>query len=241
MIERNQAIMEAKSRLHLYLSQKGINTRKNFSCLSPAHTDKKPSMGLLKGGLAVHCLSCGCHMDIFDLVGQDYGLSSFNDQLDKVCELFGIDYQTGKAERKPIRKIPRLSDEEMELLGFHFKSAKRTPYLLKKVSDVKPEDYDSRMVLPHEDGYVVGEAINGSMLWFELQKDRETFEWMVREKCKEKYKSLLGSVVFMEAMVHKHPENETYFELLEAFHDIKNHIIDIYKRFHGKVRFSAAS
>ena len=46
----------------------GVNTRKNFICLSPEHRDRNPSMGYDKGGCRAHCFSCNATYDIYDLV-----------------------------------------------------------------------------------------------------------------------------------------------------------------------------
>lgn len=66
---------EARKMLPRYLEEKGINVRRPFHCLNPDHHDNHPSMGLMKGRVRVHCLSCQATYDIFDLIGIDYGLS----------------------------------------------------------------------------------------------------------------------------------------------------------------------
>lgn len=71
-----------------YLRQKGINITKPFCCLSSEHADKHPSMSYNKRTFAVHCFACGVTYDIFDLIGLDYGISGFAEQLERVTELF---------------------------------------------------------------------------------------------------------------------------------------------------------
>ena len=43
-MNRDQAKAIVKDKLEEYLAKKGINTKKNFSCLNPNHEDKNPSM-----------------------------------------------------------------------------------------------------------------------------------------------------------------------------------------------------
>lgn len=90
MATRENAKQEIKERLSDYLQGKGINPRRAFSCLNPAHPDKNPSMSYHEAELRCKCFSCGASYDIFDLIGLDYGLTDFNDQLKKACELYSI-------------------------------------------------------------------------------------------------------------------------------------------------------
>lgn len=73
-----------------YLRQKGINTRKPFTCLCPEHADSHPSMSYNVKAQNVHCFSCGVTYDVFDLVGLDYGLTDFPAKREMVGQLFGI-------------------------------------------------------------------------------------------------------------------------------------------------------
>lgn len=82
-----------------YLRQKGLPTRRAFRCLSPAHEDKHPSMHYNSALHNVHCFSCGCTYDLFDLVGMDYGLDRFPERLEKVCDIFGCSPSGGKVFR----------------------------------------------------------------------------------------------------------------------------------------------
>lgn len=62
---------ELKSYLPDYLSSKGIDTSKKFTCLNPNHPDQNPSMGYNKHNDTVHCFSCNVTYDIFDLYAID--------------------------------------------------------------------------------------------------------------------------------------------------------------------------
>lgn len=80
----------AKSQIEIYLQQKGINTRKPFKCLNPAHTDNNPSMSFDRERNRVKCFSCGESYDIFDLIGIDYNISAPGEQMKRAFELFSL-------------------------------------------------------------------------------------------------------------------------------------------------------
>lgn len=67
---------EIKSLLKDYLEKiLGIDTNKNFRCLSPEHEDRNPSMSFNSKNNTVHCFSCKVTYDIFDLVGINYDVT----------------------------------------------------------------------------------------------------------------------------------------------------------------------
>ncbi len=91
-MDRKTAKEELKRHLKEYLeNEHGLNVSRPFSCLSPEHQDKNPSMSFDKERQRVHCFSCGVSYDLIDLVRQDYNLSSYGEAFSKGCELFGID------------------------------------------------------------------------------------------------------------------------------------------------------
>lgn len=97
-MNREQAKEYVKQGLESYLSNKGIDTRKPFKCLNPAHTDKKPSMSLDRtssSGLHCKCFSCGAYYDTFDLIAIDYGLTDDETIFTKGYELFNLDIERG--------------------------------------------------------------------------------------------------------------------------------------------------
>lgn len=59
-----------------YLYDRGIDPRKRFRCLNPAHLDRDPSMGFDPKRNKVHCFACGADYDLFDLLALDNNLSS---------------------------------------------------------------------------------------------------------------------------------------------------------------------
>lgn len=83
-------IAEYKTYLRDYLETKHDikNPKSFFHCLNPEHKDNNPSMMYTSKYEICHCFSCGVSYDIFDLVGLDYNLNNFRDQLLKIKELY---------------------------------------------------------------------------------------------------------------------------------------------------------
>lgn len=96
-----QWVNEIKGKMEEYLLQRGVPLRKHFRCLNPAHEDVKPSMCYYRNGQNVHCFSCGVTYDIFDLIGLDYGLSTFAEQHEKACSLFGFSCEQEASSTAP--------------------------------------------------------------------------------------------------------------------------------------------
>lgn len=65
-------------------------TSRAFRCINPSHTDKNPSMFYNYNEKHAYCRVCKAKYDIFDLIGMDYNLSDFGEQLKKGAELYGI-------------------------------------------------------------------------------------------------------------------------------------------------------
>lgn len=95
-----------KGHLEDYLQRKGIDTRKPFNCLNPAHPDKHPSMSYDRQRQRVHCFSCitpdgkPTEYDLFDLIGIDYNLTGKNIFL-KAAELYGSGSSSGSKPQPP--------------------------------------------------------------------------------------------------------------------------------------------
>ncbi len=88
-MNREQARDIVKAQIEDYLSRKGIDTRKPFTCLNPEHNDRNPSMTLYRRGNRVKCFPCGASYDIFDLIALDYHLDT-REAMEKGYELYGI-------------------------------------------------------------------------------------------------------------------------------------------------------
>ena len=88
---REQARETIKAELEGYLTSKGINTSKPFRCLNPDHIDNNPSMSYDKSRNKAHCFRCKVDYDTLDIIGIEYGLTDYNDQLKKGCDLFRLE------------------------------------------------------------------------------------------------------------------------------------------------------
>lgn len=104
-MNNDRAKDEARTRIAEYLQSTGRPINRKFTCLSPEHQDKHPSMSFDRKQQRVHCFVCGASYDIFDLIGMDYGLQDFPAQLAKACELYHITLDDpGRGRRKPAPK-----------------------------------------------------------------------------------------------------------------------------------------
>lgn len=78
--------------LESYLTSKGINTSNNFNCLIHNHV-KKNTMHYYRDTNQLRCfhVNCRLNLDIFNLIGFEYGLNTFKEQYEKACYIFGLD------------------------------------------------------------------------------------------------------------------------------------------------------
>lgn len=90
-----RAAQDLRPRLEDYLISKGLPIKKAFLCLNPEHGDRSPSMSYDSRRHRVHCFSCGCSYDIFDLVGMEYGLTESKAILEKVASMYNYQLQGG--------------------------------------------------------------------------------------------------------------------------------------------------
>ena len=98
-----------------YLLRKGIPLNRNITCLTGTHKDKNPSMGYDARAKNLHCFTCEARLDVFDLIGMDYGITDFNGQLRKACELYDVAIvRESTGEYKPRTKAPELEAEPEE-------------------------------------------------------------------------------------------------------------------------------
>lgn len=63
----SNSITSLKTMLEQYLTDQGIDTKHNFTCLNPNHADKTPSMTFYSDSNTVYCHGCNATFDIFDL------------------------------------------------------------------------------------------------------------------------------------------------------------------------------
>ncbi|MDL2319310.1 toprim domain-containing protein, partial [Eubacteriales bacterium OttesenSCG-928-A19] len=109
-MDRRQAKEHVRGRMEDYLRDRGIDTRKPFRCLNPAHEDRHPSMRYDPGRQKCHCFSCGVDYDTFDLIGLEHALSGHALFL-KAYELFGLSVEEdGGAKRNTQADIHNTHD-----------------------------------------------------------------------------------------------------------------------------------
>ena len=96
-----------KRRLGEYLTAKGININKPFTCLSGKHEDRHPSMSYDSQRYRVKCFSCNESYDIFDLIGLEYGLTDTKDMMKKAFELFGETFSNNASGNQNQHKSER--------------------------------------------------------------------------------------------------------------------------------------
>lgn len=121
-------ISEYKTYLWDYL-QKYHNVtspKRFFHCLNPNHIDNNPSMMFTDKYNICKCFSCGASYDIYDLIGLDYDLHNFKEQLEKVQELY-LEYVPVKKEAK--KDIDNKIYDYTNYYNKCFKNRYKTTYL----------------------------------------------------------------------------------------------------------------
>lgn len=130
----------AKDGLGTWLSAKGINISKNFSCLNPEHQDHNPSMSFDKKRNRCHCFSCGADYDIFDIAGLETGLSG-KELFDYVYQKLNIHVDYNKTENykkdlfyvgKSENQIPKESENLDEFFKKCHEEVIKTDYWKKR-------------------------------------------------------------------------------------------------------------
>lgn len=122
------SISEYKTYLWDYL-QKYHNVtspKRFFHCLNPNHIDNNPSMMFTNKYNICKCFSCGASYDIYDLIGLDYDLHNFKEQLEKVQELY-LEYVPVKKEAK--KDIDNKIYDYTNYYNKCFKNRYKTTYL----------------------------------------------------------------------------------------------------------------
>ena len=94
-----------RSQLVSYLNTyKGIDIKKPFKCLNPAHDDKNPSMQYYEKKDIVKCFACSATYDLFDIIGIDYNIREFNDQKKQAEDLFPTGIIKTKDKGQPMKQ-----------------------------------------------------------------------------------------------------------------------------------------
>ena len=93
-------VKELKACLPQWLREHGLSLKRPFVCLNPTHRDSHPSMGYNAKNQTVHCFACGATYDIFDLVGQEEGLTDFP------LKVRAVNRRYGHVQEKSVAAIP---------------------------------------------------------------------------------------------------------------------------------------
>lgn len=93
-----------------YLHKMGVDTRKPFKCLNPAHNDNKPSMSYDPKRQKAHCFSCGADYDTLDLI-QAHEHLEYKEAVARACELYHIT-DTPTYSAKPHTVQPKAKEKE---------------------------------------------------------------------------------------------------------------------------------
>lgn len=122
------SIAEYKTYLWDYLEKfHNVSSPKRFfHCLNPNHIDNNPSMMFTDKYNICKCFSCGASYDIYDLIGLDYDLHNFKEQLEKVQELY-LGYVPVKKEVK--KEIDNKIYDYTNYYNKCFKNRYKTTYL----------------------------------------------------------------------------------------------------------------
>lgn len=122
------SISEYKTYLWDYLEKyhNVTSPKRFFHCLNPNHIDNNPSMMFTDKYNICKCFSCGASYDIYDLIGLDYDLHNFKEQLEKVQELY-LEYVPVKKEAK--KDIDNKIYDYTNYYNKCFKNRYKTTYL----------------------------------------------------------------------------------------------------------------
>lgn len=86
---REDAILELKKQVPSFLPKA---RRRGYVCPVCGNGKGKDGDGIVRNPKtsSYKCFKCNLSGDIIDLVGEEFGLSDFNDKLNKACEIYGI-------------------------------------------------------------------------------------------------------------------------------------------------------
>lgn len=212
-MERKEAQQYVKDHLKDYLQAQGINPNKQFSCLSPNHNDKKPSMGVVdkNGAPRCHCLSCQATYDTFDIIGIVNGTNDFKEKEKIAYQFFNISVdQTYKRplsqEEQKIARLKNAMKEAVEVtrtsLASNDEFARKTKEYLanRKISEKTINDfkigveYDNKIPtrLINELYYKKQELLDVGLMRKTSVGDRDTFYNRVLIPICDKFGNPLG-------------------------------------------------
>ena len=99
VMTRDEAKDYCKGQLATYLQAQGKPTNKKFECYRCGHK----AMSYNPNKQQIHCFHCETYFDIFDLVGELYGITDSKAVFDKTYQELGIEIQ-GNEKGRPVEK-----------------------------------------------------------------------------------------------------------------------------------------
>lgn len=130
------------------------NPEKFFRCLNPEHEDEHPSMIYTPKYNICKCFACGVHYDIFSLIKLDFHLSSFQEQIRKVEELF-------------LNYVPEKSEFNQKIIKYDY-----TNYFNKCIKNIHETNYLLQRGISQEliDKYKIGYDKEKQLVIFPINK-----------------------------------------------------------------------
>lgn len=179
------AVAQYRTYLCDYLEKNhNMKPKQFFQCINPQHTDNNPSMMFTDKYNICHCFSCGVSYDIFDVVGIDYHLDNFRDQLLKIQELY-LGY---------VPVIKSTSNVDNKLYDY-------TNYFKKCVKNISKTNYLQQRGIPENliKKYGIGYDEERSLVVFPINKNcyfaRSTIS---KDKIKSRGKSDIWNKKYLE-------------------------------------------
>jgi len=150
------SIAQYRTYLSDYLEKNhNMKHKQFFRCINPKHTDNNPSMMFTEKYNICHCFSCGVSYDIFDVVGIDYHLDNFREQLLKIQELY-LDYI-------PVVKSKDDIDNRIYDYTNYFKKCKKN---ISKTNYLQDRGINSELI----EKYNIGYDIERKLIIFPINK-----------------------------------------------------------------------
>ncbi|MDR0728455.1 MAG: toprim domain-containing protein [Puniceicoccales bacterium] len=161
-----------KSQLEDYLIRHGLNPRRPFTCLNPAHPDRHPSMSYDPKRQRVHCFACGSDYDLFDVIGLCEGLGHMGDCFRRAQELYAAPARKGK--KPPAQSpVPEAGKDDRIDLQEAFLHLEETDYWRKRGLSLE-------LAKAHRLGYCAALAVAGKKTWPALIIPTEGGQWVAR-------------------------------------------------------------
>ena len=82
-------------------------------CCASGSGPKGTGMNKVPGTPLYKCFSCGLVGDVFKLIGEKYGLTSFNDKLEAACDIYHVGYERRRRNDQVARTISQVGTQSV--------------------------------------------------------------------------------------------------------------------------------